>query len=267
MTLTDLFKNEYTKQALRLTGVRKAAFTAPGRAEHYRCPLVQAGLGLVTLRRYEGPQIPAAEWESLEYTTYPSDPCTYFAPITSPTGMVEMIGAREAGKEELDCVPTPNAGKCPTIMKWLESIGVRYGRVQLLRMKPNTLRECRWGLHQDNNNLVNPPANGWIVRIWHELTDDSTSTLLVRQGEFDRRSEAQVALPQGQQVVVDSERLWHGGFHAGSRTRYALIASVESSPALNDWIQSQLPSPGRQPLPRIPLTRRTALVWGRWYVR
>jgi hypothetical protein len=256
MTLTDLLKNEYTKQALHLTGVRKAPFTAPARTTHYRCPLIEAGEGLATLRRYDGPQIPAAEWETLKYTTYSSDPCTYFAPITSPTGAVEMIGAREAGKEELDCVPTPNADKCPTIMQWLESMGARYGRVQLLRMKPNTLRECRWGLHQDNNNLVNPPANGWIVRVWHELTDDSTSTLLVRQGEFDRRTEVQVALPRGQQVVVDSERLWHGGFHASTHTRYALIASVESSPALNEWIQSQL-SPARLPLPR-----RNALAWG-----
>jgi hypothetical protein len=267
MTLTDLFKNEYTKQALYLTGVRKAPFTAAAQKTHHRCPLVEAGQGLVTLRRYEGPPIPAEEWETLEYTTYSSDPCTYFAPITSPTGKVEMIGAREAGKEELDCVATPNAGRCPTIMKWLESMGARYGRVQLLRMKPNTLRECRWGLHQDNNNLVNPPANGWIVRVWHELTDDSTSTLLARQGQFDRRSEAQVALPRGQQVVLDSERLWHGGFHAGSHTRYALIASVESSPALNDWIQSQLPGSGSRPLPGHPLTRRNAAVWGRWYVR
>jgi hypothetical protein len=77
--------------------------------------------------------------------------------------------------------------------------------------------------------------------VWLELTDDPTSTLLVRQAEFDRRSEVQVKLPRGQQVVVDSERLWHGGFHAGTRARYALIASVESSQAFNDWIASQLP--------------------------
>jgi hypothetical protein len=239
--IPDLLKNEYAKQALRLTGVRKAPFTAPARTSHYRCPLVESGEGHVVLRRYGGPEIPAPEWESLEYTTYKSDPFTYFAPITSPTGKIEMIGAKEAGKEELECVRTPNADKCPTIMQWLNSINARYGRVQLLRMKPNTLRECRWGLHRDNNNLVSPASNGWIVRVWLELTDDSTSSLLVRQGEFDRRSEVQVKLPRGQQVVVDSERLWHGGFHSGTGTRYALIASVESSPALNDWIAAQLP--------------------------
>ena len=67
MTLTDLLKNEYTKQALHLTGVRKAPFTAPARTTHYRCPLIEAGEGLATLRHYEGPQIPAAEWETLKY--------------------------------------------------------------------------------------------------------------------------------------------------------------------------------------------------------
>jgi hypothetical protein len=239
--LTDFLKNEYTKQAFRVTGLRKAEFNASSDTAHYRCPLVQDGNGHVTLRCYDGPQIPASEWESLEYTTYKSDPFTYFAPITSPTGKVEMIGAKEVNKEELECIPTPNAEKCPTIIKWLDSMGARYGRVQLLRMTPNTLRECRWGLHLDNNNLVNPSSNGWIVRIWLELTDDSTSTLLVREGEFDRRSEVQIKLPQGQQAVLDSERLWHGGCHQGTHTRYALIASVESSPALNTWIASQLP--------------------------
>ena len=58
----------------------------------------------------------------------------------------------------------------------------RFGRVQLLRMSPNTMRECRWGLHLDNNNQGNPESNGWIVRIWLELTSDPSSALVVRPG-------------------------------------------------------------------------------------
>jgi hypothetical protein len=126
-------------------------------------------------------------------------------------------------------------------MAWLNGIGAQYGRVQLLRMKPNNIRECRWGLHQDNNNLVNPDSNGWIVRVWHEFTNDATSRLLVRSSRFNRKTEYQIPLPAGQQAVVDSERLWHGGAHSGTHTRYALIASFASSPELNDWIKSQLP--------------------------
>ena len=48
-------------------------------------------------------------------------------------------------------------------------------------------------------------------------------------------------LPKYQQAVVDSEFLYHGGYHHGPGTRYALITSVESGPASEQWIESQLP--------------------------
>ena len=137
---------------------------------------------------------------------------------------------------------TENAKKCPTIVKYVESIGARFGRVQLLKMKPNTMRECRWGLHLDNNNAANKAdENGWVVRSWLELTDDDSSALVVRRDQFSKASEVKIALPKYQQAVVDSEFLYHGGFHHGPGTRYALITSVESGPAMEKWIESQLP--------------------------
>jgi hypothetical protein len=48
-----------------------------------------------------------------------------------------------------------------------------------------------------------------------------------------------IQLPAYQQAVVDSEYLWHGGHHASTHMRYAVIASVESGPALECWIASQ----------------------------
>ncbi len=74
-----------------------------------------------------------------------------------------------------------------------------------------------------------------------ELTDDPASVLVIRQAEFDRKREARIPLPRYQQVVADSEALYHGGFHAGPQTRYAAIVSVESGPSLERWIGSQLP--------------------------
>lgn len=74
------------------------------------------------------------------------------------------------------------------------------------------------------------------------LTDDPTSVLGMRQAEFDRKGEIRIPLPRYQQVVVDSEALYHGGHHAGPQTRYAVIVSVESGRALERWIQSQLPT-------------------------
>jgi hypothetical protein len=236
--LIQALKNEYAKEILRVTGVRKATLQRRETA-HYRMPILEQAGGWLRLSKYAGPEIPSSEWEDLTYTTYASDPTTFFAPITSATGEVELKGFWEHGKPDLEGVFTPNAKKCPAIVRWVESIGARFGRVQLLRMSANTMRECRWGLHLDNNNQGNPETNGWVVRVWFELTDDPSSALVVRPSEFDRKGEVRIQLPKYQQAVVDSESLWHGGHHASDHTRYAVIASVESGPALERWIQSQ----------------------------
>jgi hypothetical protein len=241
-TITDAMKNEFTKRMLRTTGVRPPQQMPRRDTPHYRMPKLEAGGGWLALAPYSGPEIPPEEYESLEYTTYPTDPHTFFAPITSATGKIELGAFGQYGKCDLDREWTPNAEKCPTLIKWLESVGARFGKVQLLRMTPNTLRECRWGMHLDNNNNLNPETNGWAVRVWHELTDDKSSRLVVRQEEFDRASEAQIPLPQHAQVVVDSQRLYHGGYHHGTHTRYAMISTFESGPDLERWIESQLPS-------------------------
>jgi len=238
--LIPALKNEHTKRILRITRIRPPA-ARPGTTAHYRMPVLEAAGGYLVLGVYRGPQIPRREWEDLTYTTYASDPATFFAPVTSATGTMELKGFWEHGKADLEGIWTENATKCPALAGWVESIGAPFGRVQLLRMSPNTLRECRWGLHLDDNNRGNPESSGWIVRVWLELTDDPASVLVVRPAEFDRKAEARIPLPRCQQVVLDSEALHHGGFHAGPQTRYAAIVSVESGPALERWIGSQLP--------------------------
>lgn len=123
-------------------------------------PVLQAAGGHLVLGRYRGPEIPRREWEDLTYTTYATDPGTFFAPITSATGKTELKGFWEYGKADLEGVWTANAKKCPALVSWIESIGARFGRAQLLRMTPNTLRECRWGLHLDNNRATRSPTAG-----------------------------------------------------------------------------------------------------------
>jgi hypothetical protein len=237
--LVEALKNEHTKRILYVTGVRRPSLTQR-ETPHYRMPKLQANGGYLRLKKYDGPEIPREEYENLAYTTYSSDDATTFAPITSATGALELKGFETYGKPDLDGVWTENAKKCPTIVKYVESIGARFGRVQLLKMKPNTMRECRWGLHLDNNNAANKD-DGWVVRSWLELTDDDSSALVVRRDQFSKASEVKIALPKYQQAVVDSEFLYHGGFHHGPGTRYALITSVESGPAMEAWIESQLP--------------------------
>jgi hypothetical protein len=236
--LESVLKNEYAKRLLRATR-RRVPPVRQRMTEHYRMPLLEKAGRYLVLDDYGGPAIPPSEWESLTYTTYGNDPTTYFAPITSATGELELKGFWKHGKPDLEGVWTENATSCPTIVKWVESIGARFGRVQLLRMQPNTVRESRWALHLDNNNQLNPATNGWIVRAWLQLTDDPQSALVVRRGEFDRSSEVTIPLSRGKQVLIDSESLFHSGYHSGPDMRYALIVSLESGPALERWVRSQ----------------------------
>ncbi len=236
--LDPIVKNEFNKQLLSKVGLRKP-FVAQAKTKHYRMPKLEANGGYMKLKNYSGPPIPASEWLDLEYTTYPTDPTTFFAPLASGNGKNELRGFWTYGKTDKDGVWTPNAPKASTLVKWVESVGANYGRVQLLRMEQNSMREARWGLHLDDNNRLNPEDTGWVVRVWLELTDDPNSYLIMRAGEFDKQNEVRIPLPRGTQVVMDSEALFHGAYHAGSNTRYALIASFESGPALEKWLESQ----------------------------
>lgn len=235
-----VLKNDYTKMVFRKVGLRKPFATRQAKTNHYRMPLMEQNHGYLKLKKYSGPEVPSSEWLDLEYTTYPSDPNTFFAPLTSPNGENILRGFWDYGKTDKDGVWTPNAKKAPTLVKWVESVGANYGRVQLLRMEPNSLRETRWGLHLDDNNRLNPEGDGWVVRVWFELTDDPNSSLVLREDDLDRKNEVRLPLPKGAQYVVDSEYLFHGAYHAGPNTRYALIASFESGPALEKWIASQM---------------------------
>src|SRR4029077_17929443 len=96
-------------------------------------------------------------------------------------------------------------------------------------------------LHLDDNNRLNPDGEGWVVRAWLELTHNPNSPRILRQEKDDLSTETRISLPRGRQMVIDSERLWHVVWHPGPQPRYALITSLESGPALQNWIESQLP--------------------------
>ena len=211
-TLMSALKNEHTKRILRATGIRPAAGYATlgeiGFDGRFDYGVIGSVVNLAArLCDRAGPdQILVSQRAVLaagEIARY------------EEVGKIELKGFWEYGQADLQGVWTDNARKCPALVRWIESTGGRFGRVQLLRMSPNTLRECRWGLHLDNNNQGNPESSGWIVRVWLELTDDPASMLVIRPAEFDRKAEIRIPLPRYQQVVLDSEALYHGGYHAG----------------------------------------------------
>ena len=235
----SLLRNEYSKRLYHALGIRRIP-SGRQNTQHYRMPILGEA-GYKVLKPYAGPEIPPTEWTDRRYTTYPSDPSTFFAPLTSATGEEMLRGFWESGKPDLGGVWTPVAEHAPTLVNYVKSLANPYGRVQLIRQPPNSLREARWGLHSDDNNRINPETNGWVVRLWLQLTDDPQSCLVLRQTPFDKKSEVRIPLPKYSQIVVDSERIFHSGYHAGPNTRYGLITSLESTEHLQDWIKSQLP--------------------------
>ena len=197
--------------------------------------------GFVVLRDYDGPPIPDAEWQGLEYMDWKSGGDTNFAPIASARGEMECAGFWDHGKPDKDGIWTSNAAKCPTLVRYVEQAGARYGRVRIIKLNPSDEPAALRQMHLDDNNRLNPDGEGWVVRSWLELTDSPDSYMILREDKDDPSTESRISLPRGRQVVIDTERLWHVVWHPGPHPRHALITSWESGPALQRWIEQRLP--------------------------
>jgi len=216
----------------------------PVRTNHYLCPSLEKD-GFVALTPYQG-EIPKQEWEGLEYFDWKSGGDTNFAPLASADGELECRGFWDKGKPDKGAMWTTNAAKAPTLKKYVEGIGANFGRVRIIKLEPATHEEAMRSFHRDDNNRLNPEGEGWVLRTWIELTDDPDSYMVLMDLDDDRlpipSTERRVPLPQYARFVVDTQRLWHVAVHRGPAPRYALITSVESTPQLDQWIQSQTPA-------------------------
>src|SRR2546425_386017 len=203
---------------------------------HYRSELLE-DKGFYVLRA-SADRVPAEEYLGLEYVDWASGGDTNFAPIASALGQMECHGFWDHGKPDKDGIWTKNAAQSPTLVEWTERVCARYGRVRTILLRPNTEEEAIRNLHPDDNNRLNPEGEGWVVRVWLQLTDNPDSYMILRDSKDDVASEQRIPLPAGAQFVVDSERLFHAVWHPGPEPRYALIVSFESGPALERWIQA-----------------------------
>ncbi|WIG59297.1 MAG: hypothetical protein OJF49_002044 [Ktedonobacterales bacterium] len=196
--------------------------------------------GFVVLRPYDGPEISPSEWQNLEYMDWKSGGDTNFAPIASALGDLECAGFWDHGKPDKGGVWTTNAEECPTLVEWTKRVGADYGRVRIIKLNPSTSEaDAVRNLHLDDNNRLNPDGEGWVVRVWLQLTDNPDSYMMLRDVKDDPSTESRISLGRYSQFVIDSERLYHAAYHPGPEPRYALIVSFESGPALERWIESQ----------------------------
>ncbi|MGH8800175.1 MAG: hypothetical protein ACREX7_08015, partial [Casimicrobiaceae bacterium] len=103
-------------------------------------------------------------------------------------------------------------------------------------LQPTSYVDAVRNLHLDDNNHLNPKGAGWIVRGFFNLSDDPGSAMVLRADRTAASTETRIALPAGTQVIIDTQRLWHAVWHAGSAPRHCLITSWESGPALGAYI-------------------------------
>jgi len=196
--------------------------------------------GYVVLRDYNGPAVPANEWESLQYIDWKSGGDTNFAPLASATGALDCRGFWDHGKPDKGGVWTANRDIAPSLARYVENVGGNFGRVRVIKLNPSSEQEALRHLHLDDNNRLNPDGAGWVVRSWLELADTPDQTVFIlREEKDDPATETRIRLHPGTQVVIDTERLWHVVWHPGPQPRYALITSWESSPVIDNWIAGQ----------------------------
>ena len=191
--------------------------------------------------------VPAHEYESLEYMDWKSGGDTNFAPIASADGELDCRGFWDKGKTDKDAMWTSNAEIAPTIRKYVEDVGANFGRVRIIKLEPQDRETAMRSIHRDDNNRFNPDDEGWVVRSWIELTDNPDSYMLLMDNDADGlpdpATEVRVPLHRGARFVVDTQRLWHVVVHNGNAPRYALITSFESGDALEDWIAREQRQP------------------------
>jgi len=187
-------------------------------------------------------EVPAAEYEALEYMDWKSGGDTNFAPIASADGELDCRGFWDKGKTDKDALWTANADVVPTVRRYVDSVGANFGRVRVIKLEPQSREEAIRNVHRDDNNRFNPDNEGWVVRSWLELTDNPDSYMLLMDsgddGLPDPETEIRVPLHRGSRFVVDTQRLWHVVVHPGDAARYALITSFESGPVLETWIDT-----------------------------
>src|ERR1700743_2445104 len=193
--------------------------------------------GHAVLRDYDGPAIPATEWESLQCLDWKSGGDTNFAPLASATGALDCPGFWDRGRRYKSGVWTANREIAPSLARYVESIGGNFGRVRVIKLNPSSEQEALRHLHLDDNNRLNPDGAGWVVRSWLELDDAAEqSVFILREDKNDPATETRIPLHPGQQLVIDTERLFHVVWHPGPKPRYALITSWESDDTIEAWL-------------------------------
>ncbi len=211
--------------------------------DHLHLPILEE-TGYVVLDSYQQ-SIDPAEWRDLAYVDWKSSGDTRFAPLASAYGEIECNGFWhfDPPKADKDGVWIESqTSVAPTLTARVQGIGADVGRCRIIELQPNTYADALYNSHLDDNNRLNPEGEGWVLRLFMQLTHNPDSVMVLREDIDDPSTETRISLPAGAQLLVDSERMWHSVWHQGDQPRHCLITSVESGPELEKWVFEHNPA-------------------------
>src|SRR6202021_2156462 len=149
----------------------------------------------------DGPAIPPEEWERLEYVDWKSGGDTNFAPLASAVGGRGCAGFWDPGNPDKGGTRASNPEIAPTLCRYVEAVGARYGRVRVIKLNPSSEADALRQLHQDDNNRLNPDGEGWVVRSWLELNAPEGSEFILREVREDPATESRIPPPPRRQLL------------------------------------------------------------------
>ena len=189
-------------------------------------------------------EVPASEYEALEYMDWKSGGDTNFAPIASADGELDCRGFWDKGKTDKDALWTSNADVAPSVRRYVD--------VDRRQLRPGAGDQARAAVARRGDPLDPPrrqqplqPRRRGLGRALVAGADRQPRQLHAADGQRPRRP-ARPRRPRSacRCTAVPASSSTPSACGTSSCTpatapRYALITSFESGPVLGDWIDAE----------------------------
>tara|TARA_B100000424_G_scaffold271628_1_gene275362 strand:- start:19507 stop:20106 length:600 start_codon:yes stop_codon:yes gene_type:complete len=115
--------------------------------------------------------------------------------------------------------------KHPTIKKLIDLFELQTTRIRIFKQAPGSYTP----LHVDYNNTKAKSQKDFLIRIWTAITEDE----LFEYYFMENGKEIKISLKQGESVVFNPDKVYHGAANKSSNIRYSL--NIIGYP--NDWLK------------------------------
>ena len=109
--------------------------------------------------------------------------------------------------------------KHPTIKKLIDLFELQTTRIRIFKQAPGSYTP----LHVDYNNTKAKSQKDFLIRIWTAITEDE----LFEYYFMENGKEIKISLKQGESVVFNPDKVYHGAANKSSNIRYSLNYKIK----------------------------------------